>query len=803
VSPTGTRTLDFITITDSNNSSGTTILCSNDCTNGGGNSNWAFPATVTVYSDEGSTAFSSGTTVAISINGATKSTADTNGSGIATFTSLAFSSGDVVAVWLDDETENGMAVTITNGTTLGFNIYQNRLLLQHETGSSITNANLATADGSGDDDITAIYTEDSGDITVADGIEVFINGSDTYTPGGAVTLDDIDINGTFTMSSNDVVVSGTWDATGGTFTSSGGVTFDSITTETITSNGNSFYDLTYNLTIDGVVTNSDTLNVTGTLTANSGAVSSPPDSTPPTISNIAASAGETAATISWTTDEAADSKVGYGVSASLGTEQSDSSQSILHAIRIPGLSANTTYHYQVTSVDGSSNSTSSTTTTFTTANSVGDTTAPSVSSVSATSVTSGEAEISWTTDENTIGYVNYGTTTTYDSAAGTGNNTYNTSKTATLTGLSASTTYHYQVIAIDAAGNLTTHTDATFTTAASTILEATETFNETEVTEGEDPPDLSSKAPAVTDVKGTSVTISWTTDKEATSVVYYRVLGSAANISSLSNGSLVKDHTVTLTGLTESTAYEYSVESTDGSGNSVRSKTYQFTTSLPAVSDVSIQQLTDQGAEFSFITESATSTILELTNLDTGELVTFEDDDLALQHRVSLADLRANSRYGAVILIRGEDGAVARSISYIFETRNDSLDPIITSINTRSALVEGADAVVQTIITWETNEATSSQVEFNEGLVRGENAEYTQSTEESEDFVVKHVVVLTELQPSMVYQYRVRSVDRAGNEQVSEPRVLLTPSRQVSALDLIINNLEDTFGWARQLRFNS
>lgn len=107
-----------------------------------------------------------------------------------------------------------------------------------------------------------------------------------------------------------------------------------------------------------------------------------------------------------------------------------------------------------------------------------DTTAPSISDVSV-SVSSSTATVSWTTDESSLSWVVYGTTTDYGLEEKT--TTYKTSHSVTLTNLSPLTTYHYQVKSQDSSDNTGTHTDKTFTTSAEEELvvgEATVTASE-------------------------------------------------------------------------------------------------------------------------------------------------------------------------------------------------------------------------------------------------------------------------------------------------------------------------------------
>ncbi|HEX7484014.1 MAG TPA: dockerin type I domain-containing protein [Candidatus Saccharimonadales bacterium] len=100
-----------------------------------------------------------------------------------------------------------------------------------------------------------------------------------------------------------------------------------------------------------------------------------------------------------------------------------------------------------------------------------DSTAPTLSSIAAGSVTSNGAIISWTTNELSDTQVVYGTTSGYGLSS-TLAPTQVTSHSVTLNGLTGSTTYHYAVKSRDAAGNLATSTDKTFTTLAQTYIAA-------------------------------------------------------------------------------------------------------------------------------------------------------------------------------------------------------------------------------------------------------------------------------------------------------------------------------------------
>ena len=94
--------------------------------------------------------------------------------------------------------------------------------------------------------------------------------------------------------------------------------------------------------------------------------------------------------------------------------------------------------------------------------------APVISNVAASSITSAGAVITWTTDKASTSQVNYGTTAAYGNSSPV-NESLVTSHSVTLSALSASTLYHYQVQSADSAGTLGGSADSTFTTATAAV----------------------------------------------------------------------------------------------------------------------------------------------------------------------------------------------------------------------------------------------------------------------------------------------------------------------------------------------
>jgi hypothetical protein len=198
------------------------------------------------------------------------------------------------------------------------------------------------------------------------------------------------------------------------------------------------------------------------------ATTTPPDTTPPVITNITAgNITSTGSTVTWTTNEPADSQVEYGLTTAYGNSvpvPADPTLVTSHSVALSGLTASTLYHYRVKSRDAAGNLATSGDATLTTL-ALPDTTPPAISAVAAGSISNSVATISWTTNEASDSQVEYGTTTSYGSSSPL-NTTLVTGHSVALSGLTASTLYHYRVKSRDAAGNLAVSGDATLTTAA-------------------------------------------------------------------------------------------------------------------------------------------------------------------------------------------------------------------------------------------------------------------------------------------------------------------------------------------------
>ncbi len=318
------------------------------------------------------------------------------------------------------------------------------------------------------------------------------------------------------------------------------------------------------------------------------------DTTAPVISNVASgSITSSAATITWTTNEASDGKVTYATNSGLTSPLTTTigSSATSHSIDLSSLSSNTTYYYVVTSKDGSNNyATSSPVSSFTT--SAPDVTAPVISNVrwdddpiyELHMDEDGTADVGWDTNELTTGKIYFNTSFPVNiSTAVVVTNAYSAA-TDFDTGppiaedpdpgyLVINTTYYFIIVATDLAGNAATSSSAsyTFTTGGA---------------HDETMPVITNIQ--VSDITSSTATVSWNITEDSPledppNTLDYGTTSGSLNLSKAPNpvgGSLPNlTHSVSLTGLSSNTTYYFEIHETDRAGNQIDMPEQSFTTS--------------------------------------------------------------------------------------------------------------------------------------------------------------------------------------------------------------------------------
>jgi len=495
------------------------------------------------------------------------------------------------------------------------------------------------------------------------------------------------------------------------------------------------------------------LAVSGDFTFNTQA---PPDTTPPAISAVSSSGvSSSAATITWTTNEASDSQVDFGTTTGYGSSSSlITSRVTSHSASLSGLSASTLYHYRVKSRDAAGNLATSGDFTFTT-QAPPDTTPPVISGVGSSGVTSSAATINWTTNEASNTQVDYGTTTSYGSSSPL-NTALVTSHSASLNSLSANTLYHYRVKSRDAAGNLATSRDFTFTTQA-----AADTT----------PPVISGVGSS--GVTSSAATINWTTNEPSNTQVDYGTTTSYGSSSPL-NSSMVTSHSASLSGLSASTTYHYRVKSRDAAGNLATSGDFTLATQAaadttpPVISGVGTSGVTSSAATINWTTNEASNTQVDYGTTTSYGSSSPLNSSMVTSHSVSLSGLSASTTYHYRVKSRDAAGNLATSGDFTLATQAaaDTTPPVISGVGSSGVTSSAAT------INWTTNEASNTQVDY------GTTTSYGSSSPLNSSMVTSHSAALSGLAASTTYHYRVKSRDAAGNLSTSGDFTFTTTASQ-------------------------
>ncbi len=422
-----------------------------------------------------------------------------------------------------------------------------------------------------------------------------------------------------------------------------------------------------------------------------------------------------------------------------------------------------------------------------------DITAPLISAIAASNITSSGAAINWTTGETSDSQVEYGTTVAYGSETALNTNLV-TFHSQALSGLSALTTYHYRVKSRDAAGNLASSPDQTFITLA--IPDTA-------------PPVIS--AVAAIGITASGVTITWTTNEPADSQAEYGTTPSLGSSSSLDT-SLIANHSVTLSGLSGGTIYNYRVKSKDASANLVTSGLQTFSTLVPpstdstppsAVTNLSAGGVTQTSAIVSWtapgddggvgtaasydvrfsaavINDSSWSSAAQAAGEPTPALA-------GTSQNFTLSGLNAGTTYWSALKTQDEAGNVSALSNVIQFNTLTPASPTPTPVPTPSPSPAPAPpsgggggggggggstgstflisniavsdvTATGTTISWTTNRPADGRVNY------GITVAYELGTVSATTSVTSHRFVISNLNPKTQYFFRVQSKNAASNE---------------------------------------
>jgi hypothetical protein len=467
------------------------------------------------------------------------------------------------------------------------------------------------------------------------------------------------------------------------------------------------------------------------------------NATPPFVGYVAAwGINNSNATVTWSTDVAANTQLAYGTTNALGQlSPVQTAMTASHGVSLTGLASGTTYYYVCQSTAANGATGYSAVMSFTTTGTQ-STPPPVISNVTASGMTNTTAIITWTTDQATTSQVNYGLSTAY-TLSSTLNQTLVTSHSVTLTGLNPGATYDFDVVSTDSSAVSTTSNNATFITTGTAPAPVISNVSFSGVTSG-------------------TATITWTTDEASSSVVNYGATSGYGSTTSVA--ALVTSHSVTLTGLTPNTTYNFDVASANAANASSTSGNFTFKTTSntappPMISYLNFWGVNATGVTIAWSTDVPANTAVAYGTTNALGQLSPVQTALTNSHGVVLTGLNSGTTYYFVAQSADGSGNTGYSTTYSFTTLPGP--PTISGVTA----TPGANHTAT--ISWTTSVATTSYVLFGPTTSYGFYSPWTGSTT-TPSCALSYV-------PSGTVHYQVVSTDANGNQVVSADMTFTEP----------------------------
>ena len=394
------------------------------------------------------------------------------------------------------------------------------------------------------------------------------------------------------------------------------------------------------------------------------------------------------------------------------------------------------------------------------------------------SVTTRKALISWVTDRVSDTKIEYGLESGKYFEEEVGNSLQVISHNITLNNLSPGTTYFFRAKWTDVDGNTGYSDEKTFSTLP--------------------PPVISNVASTAITTNSALVTFQVRNATRAT-LVYGNTL-SYGGSEIISTSTELSEYTIRLSGLLDNSTYNYKffLQDIDGNENDTVVN-FQFATlALPEIINLRFEEVKN-------IAEPTVKVFWE-TNVDTlgfisyypndrqVELKTQAENEYNIEHEIAVSGLFAETNYVLFVTSRDSLGNTIRSGDFAFTTASDSRPPEISNVKTETRLASetlsfGEEVKAQIIVSWDTDELATSQVQY----ALGTTGDYTQKTSLDENLSFNHLVVINNLNPSSVYKLQILSRDDAGNEAQGKNIVTISAQSKENPLEIILGRLAEIF----------
>lgn len=387
-------------------------------------------------------------------------------------------------------------------------------------------------------------------------------------------------------------------------------------------------------------------------------------------------------------------------------------------------------------------------------------------------VSTRKAAVSWVTERTSDSKIALGTESGKYSSEEISNSDQVKNHEINLTGLEPGTTYFYVAKWTDEDGNTGVSAEKSFKTLPAPTIKNVEVRRTTL----------------------TTAIIDFTSVNGVKTNVYFGLSENFGGFKEVNTSAEESTYTIELTGLIDGETYFYKLNPVDSDGNEYDGTVLSFETPpRPEISNITVEQVEDSASgahKVSWRTNVATSSLVRYRSEEIAPQE-ISDSELVVDHEVIIKTLEDDTEYTLVIESRDKGGNLALSDEQVFQTPLDTRPPNVSEMIVETSLRgSGAGARGQIVVSWTTDEPSTSQVAFGQGS----SGSFTGKTAEDSQLVTEHVVIVSDLPTSSVYHVQPVSRDSAGNEGTGEDQSAIIGRANESVLTIIINTLQRIFG---------
>jgi hypothetical protein len=313
--------------------------------------------------------------------------------------------------------------------------------------------------------------------------------------------------------------------------------------------------------------------------------------------------------------------------------------------------------------------------------------------------------------------------------------------------------------------------------------------------------------PRVVDITENSATINYRTNIKAFPVVGY--IEDSGYDATKANPYLIEtsdtttksfQHELMLLNLRPNTKYHLQARAFSLPQVVGKSQEITFTTKASKIKG-SIMQKKKDSFVVTWTTDEPTSSIVEYKNMKSGETSRVIDNiNRDTSHLIKVENLTPGTSYEVKISGLNDKGNVVEGESVLKATTLvDVTPPAIASFKVESSLVTGRTDRAQSIVSWKTDEPSTSIVYYEEGSGSPDKA-LANKQQDTSTLVTNHVVILSTLKPGTIYRFQIASVDDAGNRAILPIRTIITPRQNESIVDVIFKNFDQTFNFLKNVK---